>query len=264
MGVGGPYAWRASGGDQNSSPLNGDLSYHVEIDEWFNEFPVRTSTYGPTAPADIAHWDINGKGKIISYFDGALGYWQNKTFGFGCFTPGVGALRYRDLATGVITVLTTDVPLRNLPREFIQGGIDANGQCWQFANNFDYCTWNWGSAKNSPWVHHVITNPPVVPPLTGQTASDSGAKAALDQSQNRIVVWVGHNAPSGGWSGVQAVQKTWTIDRGTLTCTPVTTRGPVPPPTNGASQVLFYNAARKKVQLVVCNASNAAEVWEFT
>lgn len=266
MGVGGPYAWRMAGQPDVSSPLNGDVEYHLDIDEWFTPYPHGNSTYVPSVPADTAHWDATGKGKNVSYFDGAAAYWQRKQFGFGSYSTGAGALRYRDFSTGIVTVLTNDVPVRTGPRWFCQGGIDRrSGRLWQFANNFDYCTWDWGSPTGSSWVHHAIVNPPVIPPLTGQSNTDSGALMALDESRNRIIIWVGLNAPSGGWSGTQAVQKTWTVDLATLICSPVTVTGSLPPAVSGAGQNLYYNPQRQKVQLLVGNpGTTAAEIWEYT
>jgi hypothetical protein len=300
MGVGGPYAWRMAGQPDISSPFNGDVEYDPVLDQWFVPYPNRGTTYVPATPGDTAHWDASGIGKIVSYFDGASGYWNQKLFGFGCYSVGVGALRYRDMTTGNITVLTNDVPLRDGPRAYTQGSVDPNGQAWCFGNNFDYCTWDFGAPINSPWVHHVITNPPVIPPLATTTSrayhkrqldlhalrnvleinvadklydespraatvyTDSGAIAELNPNTNQILIWCGLNAPSGGWPGTVPVQKTWLLDRATLVCTEVTPAGANPPAVTAVAYSLFYNPARKTMQMVVQGAGNAAEVWEFT
>src|SRR6516164_393510 len=182
MGVGGPYAWRMAGGDNTSSPFNGDVEYHPDIDEWFTPYPFNNSTFIPANADDTAHWDASGKGKNVSYFDGASGYWSKKIFGFGAYSIGVGPLRYRDMTTGVVTVLTNDIPVSpaNWPRAYCQGSVDTNGQAWMFQANWDYCTWTWGSPTNSKWVHSAIINPPQIPPLTGYTFTDSGAISELN------------------------------------------------------------------------------------
>jgi hypothetical protein len=266
MGVGGPYAWRQSNTDPNSSPYNGDVCYHPDIDEWFVPFPNSSASYVPALPSDTAHWDVTGKGKIVSYFDGTSGYWNNKLFGFGSYSIGVGALRYRDMATGNVTVLTNDVPIspNSWPRAYTQGGVDTNGQAWQFQANWDYCTWDFGSPTNSKWAHHVITNPPAIPPLTGMTFTDSGAISVLDPVHNRIVVWCGQNQPSSGWPGMVAVQKTWVIDRATLICSQVATSGPVPPAVSAVGYGIFFNPGRGKVQMLADGPNHCAQIWELT